>query len=78
MGEDCSTHRTYFMQEMIKQNILFQGVFIPCYDHKKEELDFFINGFEKVIKVYVEAFNKNMILKNLIGEATKPVFRKIL
>tara|TARA_B100000900_G_scaffold367780_1_gene344515 strand:- start:9463 stop:10800 length:1338 start_codon:yes stop_codon:yes gene_type:complete len=78
MEEDCLIHRTYFMQEMIKQNILFQGVFIPCYDHKKEEVDFFINGFQKAIKVYSEAFNKDMILKKLIGEVTKPVFRKIL
>tara|TARA_A100001011_G_C14263719_1_gene823722 strand:- start:4 stop:1341 length:1338 start_codon:yes stop_codon:yes gene_type:complete len=77
-GEDSSLNRTYFMQEMIKEHILFQGVFIPCYDHNEREIAFFLKGFEEVLKRYVNAFNKNHINNLLIGEPTKPVFRKFI
>ena len=77
-GEDCSIHRTFFIQEMINQNILFQGVFIPCYDHKKREINFFIKGFEKAVRRYIEAYNQKSIHEKLTGDPTKPVFRKYL
>ena len=77
-GEYCSYHRTYFLQEMIKQSILFQGVFIPCLMHKNDEVEYFVNGFENVLKSYKDAFEKNEILTSLEGETTKPVFRKYL
>ena len=41
--------RTLFMQEMIKNRILFQGFFIPSYSHNKKELNIFIKAFEKVL-----------------------------
>ena len=75
-GNDCSVHRTFFLQEMIKENILFQGVFIPCYEHKKKELDFFMHGFENVVRRYIKVLNEKSILKKLSGQPTKPVFRK--
>ena len=77
-GNDCSVHRTFFLQEMIKENILFQGVFIPCYEHKKKELDFFMQGFENVVRRYIKVVKEKSILKKLSGQPTKPVFRKFL
>ena len=77
-GEYCSMHRTFFMQEMIKQNILFQGVFIPCFTHREQEVNDFIQGFENSLNRYAKAFFNNDVEDSLNGEATKPVFRKYL
>jgi len=77
-GLDCPTHRTFFMQEMIKEKILFQGVFIPCYEHKEQELVTFLVGFENALAKYSKAYEKEEVVNLLAGEPTKPVFRKIL
>jgi len=68
-------YRTYFMQEMFNRGVLFQGTFVPCFTHREEELNFFITAFESVLKLYKLALNGN-ISDLLIGEPTKPVFRK--
>ena len=77
-GEMSTLNRTFFLQEMIKEQILFQGVFIPCYEHNEDEVDFFMKGLDKVLERYTKAFNENTISSLLIGEPTKPVFRKYL
>lgn len=77
-GEICNIHRTFFLQEMIKENILFQGIFIPCYEHNEKEITFFMERFDKVLEIYTKAFNKNIISTLLEGDATKPVFRKYI
>ncbi|MDA9886159.1 glutamate-1-semialdehyde 2,1-aminomutase [Flavobacteriaceae bacterium] len=73
----CNVHRTYFLQEMIAQNILFQGYFIPCFSHKNEEVYFFLTAFDRALKQY-----KSVILNGyqgeLVGEQTKAVFRKYI
>lgn len=74
-GNISNDFRTLFMQVMIKNAILFQGIFIPCFSHKEEEIKLFIKGFQKALKVYKKAL-KSDIKNYLVGEATKPVFRK--
>jgi glutamate-1-semialdehyde 2,1-aminomutase len=69
--------RTLFMQEMIKQGVLFQGIFVPSYSHDEKELKFFIDAFRKSIQLYKGAMEKG-IGEFLIGEPAKPVFRKYL
>ena len=69
--------RTLFLQEMIKNKILFQGVFIPCFSHNEAEVDYFIKGFIKSCKVYKNALD-NGVEKFLIGPPIKPVFRKFI
>ena len=76
-GKDCEFHRTFFLQEMINEGILFQGVFIPCFQHKNQELEYFLKGLKKTLTRYKFAFEDG-IKKHLSGEVTKPVFRKIL
>ncbi|MFT6069482.1 MAG: glutamate-1-semialdehyde aminotransferase [Bacteriovoracaceae bacterium] len=73
----CMKHRTFFLQEMIKNGILFQGVFIPCFSHKEEDLKVFIEAFDKSLQSYKQAL-KGEISDFLIGSETKPVFRKFL
>ena len=71
----CNGHRTYFLQEMIYNNVLFQGTFIPCLSHKKEEIMFFINAFEKSAVKYLEIIDSGFI-PFLDGKPTKAVFSK--
>ena len=65
------------MQEMIKCGVLFQGAFVPCYSHDKNEILFFLDAFEKSSVVYLKALNEGCE-KYLIGASVKPVFRKYL
>jgi len=76
-GAPCLGLRTLFSQEMIKEGVLFQGAFVPCYTHNVEEIVFFEKAFDKSCKVYKEALEKGYEAF-LIGEAVKPVFRKFI
>ena len=71
----CNGHRTYFLQEMITENVLFQGIFVPCLSHSDKEVTFFINAFEKVVRKY-KAILDSGYKDFLLGEPTKAVFRK--
>jgi glutamate-1-semialdehyde aminotransferase len=69
--------KTLAMQEMIARGVLFQGVFIPCFEHTIADIDFFANCFEQTLQVYKHAL-KEGFEKFLVGEPIKPVFRKLL
>lgn len=73
----CMGMRTLFLQEMIKNEVLFQGIFVPCFSHNEPEVEKFIMALTKSIVVYKKALEEGYE-KYLIGEPTKPVFRKIL
>jgi len=70
-----SGYRTLFMQEMIKNNVLFQGVLVPSFSHNEEEIEVFLKGFENACNTYKLALNTSY-LDFLIGPPAKPVFRK--
>jgi glutamate-1-semialdehyde aminotransferase len=74
-GEICNGHRTYFMQEMIKENILFQGIIVPSLSFTTVEANQFIKGFESCIKKY-KAILSDGYQDHLNGVQTKAVFRK--
>ena len=67
--------RTLMMQEMIKYGILFQGIFVISYSHKKEDVFFFIKGLDSALLTFKEALEKGFE-EFLEGEVIKPVFRK--
>jgi glutamate-1-semialdehyde aminotransferase/spore coat polysaccharide biosynthesis protein SpsF (cytidylyltransferase family) len=69
--------RTLFLQEMIKNRVLFQGAFVPSFSHNQSEIDFFIDAFKKSCRVYKSAMN-GKVDDYLIGKECKPVFRKII
>ncbi len=69
--------RTLMLQEMIKRGVLFQGVFVPCFSHQKNDLEYFMEALTESLDVYEKALEKGFE-KFLVGEPTKPVFRKIL
>ena len=69
--------RTLFLQEMIARGVLFQGVLVPTYSHNDEELEFFLAQFDAALDIYQLALT-NGFDKYLVGEPTKPVFRKFI
>ncbi|SIO49130.1 glutamate-1-semialdehyde 2,1-aminomutase [Chitinophaga niabensis] len=69
--------RTLVLQEMIKNGVLFQGVFIPTFSHTAEDIAFFTAAFDESLKVYIQALDSGYD-KYLKGEPTKPVFRKFI
>ena len=71
----CNGHRTFFMQEMIKKNVLFQGIVIPSLSFSKTELDFFCHALEECLEKYKEILNEGFE-RYLEGSPTKFVFRK--
>lgn len=74
-GSVCNGHRTFFMQEMIKENILFQGIVVPSLSFTNNEMNHFLKGFEACIKKYKAILNEGYA-PHLKGTPTKPVFRK--
>jgi spore coat polysaccharide biosynthesis protein SpsF len=76
-GQVSAAMRTLAMQEMIKRGILFQGAFSPCFSHSLDDVAYFVEAFSQTLFILQEA-EKVGVEKILIGEATKPVFRKLL
>lgn len=69
--------RTLAMQEMIKRGVLFQGSFVPCFSHTKQDIDYFITAFKESLEVYKNAL-KEGVEKYLIGNSVKPIFRRFV
>jgi len=67
--------RTLFIQEMIKNKVLFQGSFVPSFSHGKKELFLFQKAFSKSLAV-INLANKFGINKYLRSKIIKPVFTK--
>lgn len=76
-GQVSATMRTLAMQEMIKRGILFQGAFSPCFSHSLDDVAYFVEAFSQTLLVLQEA-EKVGVENILVGEAAKPVFRKLL
>jgi glutamate-1-semialdehyde aminotransferase len=70
-------YRTLFMQEMIRNNVLFQGIFVPSFSHDQAEIDAFVTAFERSCNVYAEALQSSYD-NFLIGQPAKPVFRRLV
>lgn len=73
-----STYRTYFLQEMINNKVLFQGALVPSASHKERELNFFLKAFEKSLKKYHSVIKLGNVDSLLLGAPIKPVFRKYI
>jgi spore coat polysaccharide biosynthesis protein SpsF len=73
----CNGSRTYFLQEMINERVLFQGIFVPCFSHKKKEIKVFLEAFEKTVIKYQKCIEYGFE-EFLNGKSIKPVFRKYI
>ncbi len=63
--------RTLLMQEMIGRNVLFQGVFLPCFAHTRDDIDRILAAFDQSCAVYRHALRHGLD-GLLIGEPTRP------
>jgi glutamate-1-semialdehyde 2,1-aminomutase len=73
--EISNGHRTLFLQEMIRRGVLFQGNFVPCFSHTPADIEYLTSAFKESLNVYVDALEVGFE-KFLMGDPTKPVFRK--
>ena len=67
--------KTLFIQEMIKNKVLFNGIFAPCFSHSSAEFKIFAKAFEKSASKVKKSF-KFGIKKYLKSKIVKPVFSK--
>jgi glutamate-1-semialdehyde 2,1-aminomutase len=69
--------RTLMLQEMIRNGVLFQGIFSPCYSHTESDVEYFAEAFRQSLDVYGKAIQDGY-QKHLVGKPTKAVFRKYI
>jgi hypothetical protein len=63
------------LQEMIGRGVLYQGVFLPCFTHSADDIAHVLEAFRSSCDVYREALDGG-VENLLVGEPTRPVFRK--
>jgi glutamate-1-semialdehyde 2,1-aminomutase/spore coat polysaccharide biosynthesis protein SpsF len=68
--------KTFFMQECIKENLLYFCSHVPCASHGENELSFALNVFEKAMYKFSDAIKKGNLLDCLEAEIIESVFRK--
>jgi len=76
-GNNSFGLRTLFHQELIKQGVLFQGIFCPNYSHTEKEVDLILEAMQEACGVYKKGLEEGYE-KYLVGEPIKPVFRKYI
>jgi glutamate-1-semialdehyde 2,1-aminomutase len=74
-GNPSPRLRTLFLQEMIGNGALCQGIFLPCYSHTDDDIAVILDAFDKACDVYAYALDQG-VDGLLVGEPTRPVFRK--
>lgn len=73
-GNVSFEYRTLFLQEMIKQGVLFNYI-APSYSHNDAAIQETLDAVDKSLNIYKKAFD-NGIAKYLEGPSIKPVFRE--
>ena len=61
--------RAYFVQEMLKENILAGSQFYAMYSHTEKNVDRYLNVVQKYFYKLKKVIEKGSIDKELIGEA---------
>ena len=74
-GEISMKVRTFFLQEMTKKGILMPYI-VPSYAHKDDDIKFVINCFEETMETVKLAIENENLDNLIVGDITKPVFRK--
>lgn len=46
------------MQEMLSMGVLFQGIFVPSYSHKEEDIYYFAKAFDQALDTYKHALDR--------------------
>lgn len=76
VGAADDAYRTLFMQEMIANGVLFQGLFYTTWSHQQAEQESIAAAFDSTCAAYRIAIETGSSEGLLIGGPAKPVFRK--
>jgi len=68
--------KTYFMQECIKENLLFFCAQVPCMSHQEHELNFSLKALEVAMSKFSKAVKNCNLLEKLESKVIQPIFRK--
>jgi len=74
-GAASQAMRTLMLQEMIGRNVLFQGFFLPCFEHTDADVRQVLDAFAASCAIYRHAIDHGLG-DLLVGEPARPVFRK--
>lgn len=74
--EDALVFRTYFMQECVKERLLYFCLHMPSAAHGDEELAFTLTVFDQAMEKFAEAHRSNTIRDKLLGDPVQAIFRK--
>ncbi len=74
-GEVSMVARTLFLQETIARGLLMPYV-VPCFAHKKEDIDFAVACIKDALQVMKDAAEGSGMAAAIEGRIVKPVFRK--
>ena len=74
--QEARLRRSYFMQECIKQGLLFFGSQNPTMSHHDAEIDFTLDVYDKSMQKFADALSDNAFSNRLEGLCVEPIFRK--
>lgn len=75
-GLSVEEMKTYFMQECIKENLLYFCSHVPCLSHSDDELDFSLKALDTTMSKFVQAIKSGNLLEKLESKIIEPIFRK--
>ena len=75
-GRGDDSFRTLFMQEMIANGVLFQGILFPTWSHAAAEMEAIAKAFDAACTIYRRAVEAGSVEGLLVGPPAKPVFRR--
>ncbi len=75
---DALEMKSYFQQELLRRGILWAAYHALSWSHKMEEIEYTLNAYEDVLRLFKSIVDGKGLLRPLIeGEPVKPVFRKV-
>ena len=75
---DTLEMKSFFQQELLRRGILWAAYHALCWSHKKEDIEFTLNAYEDVLKLFKGVVDSGKELLPLIeGKPVEPVFRKV-
>lgn len=73
---DAQQVKTFFLQELIREGILFNGYFAVSYSHTEKEVETTVKAWDVACKKIRLAIDSGDLDNKLQGQPTKPIFRK--
>ena len=75
---DALEMKSFFQQELLRRAILWTAYHALCYSHKEADIDFTLNAYEDVLRMFKHVVDAKQSLRPLIeGVPVRPVFRKV-